>query len=59
MQSKGADPLLNNPLAQAENSAWSKYFEQQQLQKDIEKDLERLNPDDEYYRQVLPACIML
>ena len=47
------DPLVNNPLAQAQGSAWSKYVELRQLQKDITRDLERLNPADEYFRQVL------
>jgi len=54
LQSEVSDPLLNNPLAQAEDSAWTKYFELRQLQKDITIDLERLNPDDEYFRQVAP-----
>jgi hypothetical protein len=51
-QNDVSDPLVNNPLAQAEDSAWTKYFELKQLQKDITIDLERLNPDDDYFRQV-------
>jgi len=45
------DPVKNNPLAQAEDSKWSKYFELQELQKSISIDLERLNFDDEYFHR--------
>lgn len=45
------DPVKNNPLAQAEDSKWSKYFELQELQKSISIDLERLNFDDEYFNR--------
>ena len=43
------DLLVNNPLAQEKDSAWTRYFELQALQKSIQIDLERLNPDDEFY----------
>ena len=43
------DLLKNNPLAQAEDSKWTKYFELQELQKCISIDVERLNFDDEYF----------
>lgn len=43
------DLLKNNPLAQAEDSKWTKYFELQELQKCISIDIERLNFDDDYF----------
>jgi len=45
------DLLTNNPLAQAEDSSWKKYFELQELQKDIQIDLERLNFDDPLFAE--------
>ena len=45
------DLLTNNPLAQAEDSSWKKYFELQELQKDIQGDLERLNFDDPLFAE--------
>jgi hypothetical protein len=45
------DLITNNPLAQGENSLWKKYFELQELQKDIQIDLERLNFDDPLFAE--------
>jgi TBC1 domain family protein 5 len=45
------DLLTNNPLAQAEDSSWKRYFELQELQKDIQIDLERLNFDDPLFAE--------
>lgn len=51
------DLLTNNPLAQAEDSAWKKYFELQELQNDIKIDLERLNFDDQLFAEEgAPSC---
>ena len=47
----GKDLINNNPLAQAEDSSWKKYFELQELQKDIQIDLERLNFDDPLFAE--------
>ena len=47
----GKDLLTNNPLAQAEDSSWKRYFELQELQKDIQIDLERLNFDDPLFAE--------
>ena len=43
-QEQQQDLLLDNPLSVAEDSSWNKYFQDEELISEINKDLERLTP---------------
>lgn len=45
-----ADLEVNNPLSQAEDSPWKRYFEDTELRKVIQQDVERTFPDEEFFR---------
>lgn len=46
-QQENKDLVTNNPLAETKDSVWSKYFELQELQKEIMTDVERLAMEEE------------
>jgi TBC1 domain family protein 5 len=45
------DPLLNNPLSTADDSPWTRYFENKELEQEIQRDIERTNPEMDFFRQ--------
>jgi hypothetical protein len=53
------DPLDDNPLMQNEDSLWTKYFAQVEIEKEIQKDLERIYPEFEFFQQATIQDIML
>jgi TBC1 domain family protein 5 len=53
------DPLDDNPLMQNEDSVWTKYFAQQEIEKEIQKDLERIFPEFEFFQQPAIQEVML
>jgi hypothetical protein len=53
------DPLDDNPLMQNEDSVWTKYFAQVEIEKEIQKDLERIYPEFEFFQQAPIQEIML
>jgi len=53
------DPLDNNPLMQNEDSLWTKYFAQVEIEKEIKKDLERIFPEFEFFQQPAIQEMML
>jgi TBC1 domain family protein 5 len=53
------DPLDNNPLMQNEDSIWTKYFAQVEIEKEIKKDLERIYPEFEFFQQPAIQEMML
>jgi len=44
------DPNINNPLSLDTSSAWSKFFENEQLRKTIMQDVERTYPEYSYFQ---------
>lgn len=50
-QEKNKDLVTNNPLAQTKDSVWTKFFELQELQKEIMTDVERLAMEEEVLKQ--------
>ncbi|KAH7826353.1 Tre-2/Bub2/Cdc16 (TBC) F family protein C [Monocercomonoides exilis] len=46
-----SDPLMDNPLSTAENSAWGKYFENQKVETLLLQDLQRLFPEYAYFHR--------
>jgi len=53
------DPLDDNPLMQNEDSVWTKYFAQVEVEKEIKKDLERIYPEFEFFQQPAIQEMML
>jgi hypothetical protein len=53
------DPLDDNPLMQNEDSVWTKYFAQVEIEKEIQKDLERIFPEFEFFQQPAIQEVML
>jgi hypothetical protein len=47
---KDVDPQQNNPLAPTSNSPWMQFFRDHELKKDIEQDLARLNPENDFFQ---------
>ncbi|KAJ3327485.1 hypothetical protein HDU76_011722 [Blyttiomyces sp. JEL0837] len=47
---KMGDMSLNNPLSLAEESPWTQYFKDTELQKLIRQDVERTMPDQQFFR---------
>jgi len=47
------DPLINNPLSQAEDSPWNQHFQDRELRRVIEQDVIRTFPDVEFFQNDL------
>jgi len=45
------DPEVHNPLSQSENSAWNRFFRDQELEATIHTDVVRTFPEREYFQQ--------
>eukprot|EP01112_Ceratiomyxa_fruticulosa_P002745 TRINITY_DN1293_c0_g1_i7.p1 TRINITY_DN1293_c0_g1~~TRINITY_DN1293_c0_g1_i7.p1 ORF type:complete len:158 (-),score=31.43 TRINITY_DN1293_c0_g1_i7:283-756(-) len=45
------DLSLNNPLSQAEDSAWNRFFQNAELEKTINQDIDRTYPDQDFFQQ--------
>jgi hypothetical protein len=53
-----SDPTINNPLSQAEDSPWAKFFQNAELEKTINQDIERCYPDKEFFQDTNIRSIM-
>eukprot|EP00026_Physarum_polycephalum_P005748 Phypoly_transcript_05786.p1 GENE.Phypoly_transcript_05786~~Phypoly_transcript_05786.p1 ORF type:complete len:554 (+),score=80.11 Phypoly_transcript_05786:209-1870(+) len=56
--SQESDPTINNPLSQAEDSPWAKFFQNAELEKTIHQDIERCYPDKEFFQEPFVRDIM-
>lgn len=50
-ETEDLDPTIHNPLTQNEDSAWKTYFENTEAQREINQDLTRLYPGDEFFHR--------
>ncbi|KAJ3147546.1 TBC1 domain, member 5 [Geranomyces michiganensis] len=55
---KSNDYTLNNPLSTAEESPWTQYFRDTELQKTIRQDVERTFPDEPAFRVAATQDLM-
>lgn len=46
-----ANPEINNPLSTEDGSTWAVYFENKELQQEIERDVARTFPENEFFRE--------
>eukprot|EP01102_Stenamoeba_stenopodia_P016179 TRINITY_DN5623_c0_g1_i1.p1 TRINITY_DN5623_c0_g1~~TRINITY_DN5623_c0_g1_i1.p1 ORF type:complete len:526 (+),score=140.78 TRINITY_DN5623_c0_g1_i1:168-1745(+) len=53
------DPSFDNPLSQDENSSWNQFFQNIELQKEINQDIERTYPENEFFQRKTVHSIML
>eukprot|EP00002_Diphylleia_rotans_P017301 TRINITY_DN335_c0_g2_i1.p1 TRINITY_DN335_c0_g2~~TRINITY_DN335_c0_g2_i1.p1 ORF type:complete len:516 (-),score=98.78 TRINITY_DN335_c0_g2_i1:162-1709(-) len=58
-QSKDVDAIINNPLSQSDESPWAKFFQNEELQKEINKDVERTFPDQDFFQDKEVRKMML
>jgi len=50
-QGSEQDPLINHPLSQNDESIWKKFWQNQELEKEINQDIERTYPENEFFQR--------
>eukprot|EP01080_Neovahlkampfia_damariscottae_P010312 gene10312-2728_t len=55
---EGVDVNEFNPLMQSESNPWTKYFENQELERIIKQDLLRIYPEHPFFSEEIPQTIM-
>jgi TBC1 domain family protein 5 len=53
------DPQINNPLSEHEESPWMKFFENVELEKLINQDIDRTYPENEFFQRNIIKEMML
>jgi len=56
---KELDPQINNPLSQNEESPWTKFFANAELEKEINQDIDRTYPENEFFQTTEVKEMML